>query len=230
MIGEHVLGFVPGEPGPEHAFAILPRMPTPGAAIATAPQPAAAADDDLCAVLARIVQREESALRELYDASVGRVYGLALRITGRSDAAEEVASDVYVQVWRDAARYDSERARVLTWLLTICRSRALDFLRRRELTEPLPDDDELAEPHSAPANDPQDLLISTQNHRELHTALALLAPLQRQLLALAFFRGLTHEEIAQHCRLPLGSVKTHIRKALAMLRATLTGNNKEVRT
>ena len=154
MIGEHVLGFVPGEPGPEHPFAILPRMPTPGAAIATAPQPAAAADDDLRAVLARIVQREESALRELYDASVGRVYGLALRITGRSDAAEEVASDVYVQVWRDAARYDSERARVLTWLLTICRSRALDFLRRREVTEPLPDDDELAEPYSAPANDP----------------------------------------------------------------------------
>ena len=137
---------------------------------------------------------------------------------------------LFAQVWRDAARYDSERARVLTWLLTICRSRALDFLRRRELTEPLPDDDDLAEPHSAPANDPQDLLISTQNHRELHTALALLAPLQRQLLALAFFRGLTHEEIAQHCRLPLGSVKTHIRKALAMLRATLTGNNKEVRT
>lgn len=80
MIGEHVLGFVPGEPVPEHPFAILPRMPTPGAATATAPQPAAAADDDLRAVLARIVQREESALRELYDASVGRVYGLALRI------------------------------------------------------------------------------------------------------------------------------------------------------
>src|SRR5215207_8200346 len=152
MIGELVLGFVSGEPGLEHPFAILPRMLTPGTATATAiaiaPQPAVAADDDVRAVVARIVQREESALRELYDASVGRVYGLALRITGRSDAAEEIASDVYVQVWRDAARYDFARARVLTWLLTICRSRALDFVRRRELTEPLPDDDELAESHN----------------------------------------------------------------------------------
>src|SRR5215210_4131837 len=121
MIGKRVLGFVSAEPRLEHPFAILPRMLTPGTATATAPEPAAAADDDLRAVVARIVQREESALRELYDASVGRVYGLALRITGRSDAAEEVASDVYVQVWRDAARYDFARARVLTWLLTICR-------------------------------------------------------------------------------------------------------------
>lgn len=230
MIGERVLGFVPGDPGPEHPFAILGKMPSQGTAIASTPQFAATTDDDLRALLERIVHGEEAALRELYDSSVGRVYGLALRITGRPDAAEEVASDVYVQVWRDAARYDSERARVLTWLLTICRSRAIDFLRRRELAEPLPDDDQLAQSHSAAVDDPQDLLSSTQSYQQLHAALAVLTPLQRQLLALAFFRGLTHEEIAQHCRLPLGSVKTHIRKALAMLRMRLAGENEEVRT
>jgi RNA polymerase sigma-70 factor, ECF subfamily len=242
MIGEQALGFVPSEPGREHRFDILPKMPNTGAPgtmtpgtrrpDAMTPEPAAAGEqeDVLRALLERIVRGEQAALRELYDGCVGRVYGLALRITGRSDAAEEVTSDVFVQVWRDAARYDARRARVLTWLLTICRSRAIDFLRRRDVTEPLPDDDALADEQSAPRNDPQDLLSATQTSGALHASLALLAPLQRQLLALAFFRGLTHDEIAQHCDMPLGSVKTHIRKALGILRTRLGSDNKEDRT
>jgi RNA polymerase sigma factor (sigma-70 family) len=232
MIGERPLGFVPGEDGRERRFDILPKMPNTGTAAAMAPGPPVASEqeDALRALLARIVRAEEAALRELYDESVGRVYGLALRITGRTDAAEEVASDVYVQVWRDAARYDPERARVLTWLLTICRSRAIDFLRRREVHEPLPDDDDLCDTGNQPVNDPQDLLSTTQSNGALHTALGLFAPLQRQLLALAFFRGLTHEEIAQHCGLPLGSVKTHIRNALGILRTRLKGENNKDRT
>jgi RNA polymerase sigma-70 factor (ECF subfamily) len=205
-------------------------MPNTGTATTTTmpSAPAAAPDHEavLHALIARIVRSEQSALRELYDDSVARVYGLALRITGRADAAEEVTSDVFVQVWRDAARYDASRARVLTWLLTICRSRAIDFLRRRELTEPLPEDDALSGEHRGPHNDPQDLLSATQTNGSLHGALALLAPMQRQLLALAFFRGLTHEEIAQHCDMPLGTVKTHIRKALGILRTRLEGEDK----
>jgi RNA polymerase sigma-70 factor (ECF subfamily) len=229
MIGERALGFVPSEPGREHRFDILPRMPSTGAAATTSSEPAAAGEreDVLCALIARIVHSDEAALRELYDTTVARVYGLALRITGRADAAEEVASDVFVQVWRDATRYDAERARVLTWLLTICRSRAIDFLRRRDLTEPLPDDDTLADEEGGPRNDPQDLMSATQTHYALHAALTMLAPLQRQLLALAFFRGLTHDEIAEHCRMPLG---THIRKALGILRTRLASENQENKT
>ena len=230
MIGERALGFVPAEPGPEHRFDILPKMPNTGTAMAPEPPAASEQEDGLRAILERIVRGEEAALRDLYDSTVARVYGLALRITGRADAAEEVTSDVFVQAWRDATRYDAERARVLTWLLTICRSRAIDFLRRRDVTEPLPDDDELADAQSAPRNDPQDLLSATQSSGALHAALAVLAPLPRQLLALAFFRGLTHDEIAQHCDMPLGSVKTHIRKALGILRTRLVSENKEDRT
>jgi RNA polymerase sigma-70 factor (ECF subfamily) len=232
MIIKGALGFVPSAHGHENPFAILPKMPTTVAAAATAPViPAASEHDDALRLLVvRIMHGEEGALRELYDVSVGRIYGLALRITGRADAAEEVTSDVYVQIWRDAARYTPDRARVLTWMLTICRSRAIDFLRRRDLTEALPEDDELAAAQSAVGNDPQDLLSAVQSNGALHAALAGLAPLQRQLLALAFFRGLTHDEIAQHCDMPLGSVKTHIRKALGILRTRLTGQDMEERT
>jgi RNA polymerase sigma factor (sigma-70 family) len=232
MIIESALGFVPSAQGHENPFDILPKMPTTVAAAATAPVIPAASEQDeaLRQLVVRIVNGEEAGLRELYDASVGRIYGLALRITGRAAEAEEVTSDVYVQIWRDAARYAPDRARVLTWMLTICRSRAIDFLRRRDLTEALPEDDELAAAHSAVGNDPQDLLSAVQSNGALHAALAELAPLQRQLLALAFFRGLTHDEIAQHCDMPLGSVKTHIRKALGILRARLTGQNMEDRT
>ena len=232
MIVKSALGFVPSAHGHENRFAILPKMPTTVAAAATAPViPVASEQDDALRLLVvRIMHGEEAALRELYDVSVGRIYGLALRITARADAAEEVTSDVYVQIWRDAARYAPERARVLTWMLTICRSRAIDFLRRRDLTEALPEDHELAAAQSSPGNDPQDLLSAVQSNGALHTALAELAPLHRQLLALAFFRGLTHDEIAQHCDLPLGSVKTHIRKALSILRTRLAGQSMEERT
>jgi RNA polymerase sigma-70 factor (ECF subfamily) len=186
-----------------------------------------AASDELHALVSRIALGDEPALRDLYDASIARVYGLALRITGRREAAEEVAADVYMQVWREAAKYDAGRGRVLTWLLTICRSRAIDSLRRRDPAEPLPADDALDDAGSPPENDPADLLEMTVGNRRLHEALATLTPLQRQLLATAFFRGLTHEEVAVHCGMPLGSVKTHIRRAIAALRACLAQDTQE---
>jgi RNA polymerase sigma-70 factor, ECF subfamily len=193
------------------------------AAVATPSMQAEASEQEsaLRALLAGIARSEQAALGEFYDTTVGRVYGLALRITGRPDAAEEVASDVYLQVWRDAARYDATRGRVLAWLLTICRSRAIDFLRRREQTEPLPEADQFSARDGTLASDPQDLLSASRSHTALHVALETLSPVQRQLLALAFFRGFTHEEISQHSGLPLGSVKTHIRKALGVLRTLL---------
>ena len=169
--------------------------------------------------LAGIVARRQEGLARFYDATVSRVYGLALRITARSDAAEEVTADVYLQVWNQAERFDQGRGCVMAWLLTICRSRAIDYLRRADEAE------SWAEPPEAPGSagpDPQDLLMAMESGRAVTAALEALAPLQRQLLSLAFFRGLTHEEIANHFQLPLGTVKTHIRKALAALRKHLT--------
>jgi len=168
-----------------------------------------------------IGRRDEAALGRLYDLTVGRVYAVALRIMRHADLAEEVVSDVYMQVWRDAHRYDASRGRVLAWLLIISRSRALDLLRRQDEAFSHPDPHELvAEPDSGQKT-AQDLLQASQEGSALHAAMATLTPLQRQLLSLAFFRGLSHSEIVAHCGLPLGTVKTHIRRALGALRDAL---------
>jgi len=135
-----------------------------------------------------------------------------------------VTEDVYFQVWRQASRYDPARGRPLGWLLTLARSRALDQLRRRDEAVCHPEPETLH--HEEPggefdASDPLDLLAATRAHRSLHQALEALEPVPRQMVALAFFRGLSHEEIASHTALPLGTVKSHIRRALAVLRTAL---------
>lgn len=179
-------------------------------------------DRQLAMLIAAVARAERGALESLYEETVGRVFGLALRIVGTREAAEEVAIDVYLQVWRTAASYDVLRGSPLAWLLTICRSRALDSLRREDRATAHPEPETLERREDAAREkDPQDLLASTRSHERLSLALGNLNALQRQLLALAFFRGLTHQEIAAHARLPLGSVKTYIRRALAQLRAEL---------
>ena len=169
-----------------------------------------------------IARGEERGLESFYAATVGRVNGLALRIVRTREAAEEVTADVFLQVWRSAKSYDALRGGPVAWLLTICRSRALDYLRRAEPAESHADPEIVAGGRErSPTDDPLDILAACESHGSLHRALAALTPLQRQLIALAFFRGLTHQEIAAHARLPLGSVKTYIRRALAQMHADL---------
>lgn len=173
----------------------------------------------LAALLARIVRQDRDAFAALYDGTSARVYGLVLRIVRRRDAAEEVTSDVYMQVWQQAARYDITRGSPLAWMLTIARSRALDSLRRRDPAEPQADPTLLQAPPIA--DDPADLLQAVNRNDVLYRAIAELAPTARQLLALAFFRGLSHQEIADHTGMPLGTVKTVLRNALQSLQPRL---------
>ncbi|WP_310388089.1 sigma-70 family RNA polymerase sigma factor [Roseateles sp.] len=192
-------------------------------------RPMPSADDpQLQAWLARIVHQDEAALDALYRACVGRVYGLALRIVRNPGLAEEVTEDCFWQVWRQAPRFDALRGSALAWLLTIARSRALDALRarRRVLANTVSADalgeamDALAETEGG-TDDPHDLLEAVQTHQQLHQALAQLDAVPRQLVALAFFKGLTHEEIASQIGLPLGTVKSHLRRAMLALRKCL---------
>ncbi len=168
--------------------------------------------------------RDEAALGLLYDAVLGRVYGLVRRIVRRPEVAEEVTEDVFFQVWRQANRFDSRRGRPLGWILTIARSRALDRLRGSEANASFvpADVEERAELHAE--STPSDLLESCEASSHVHAALATLDPLPRQILALAFFRGLTHEEIAAHLAMPLGTVKSHVRRALASLQRKLASH------
>jgi RNA polymerase sigma-70 factor (ECF subfamily) len=195
----------------------------PAAGSAAAPCAAAASLDDaqLGALIGRIVHQDARALEALFEATSARLHGLVLRIVQRRALAEEVVEDTYWQVWRQAARFDLERGRPLTWLLAMARSRAIDALRREERFrhDELPDDDVASADAAAPP--PQDLLDATRSAQALHAALATLGARERQLVSLAFFRGLTHEEIAAQAGLPLGTVKSLIRRSLQQLRDVL---------
>lgn len=187
------------------------------------PGSAAASVDDACLAqwIDRIVARDEAALAALYDATLSRTYGLVLRIVRRAALAEEVVEDTYFQVWRQAPRFDAQRGKALTWLLAMARSRAIDALRREaRFRHDSLDDEAAAEPADGqPAQD--ELLAVAMRHADLHQALMALQAQPRQLVALAFFRGLSHEEIASHTELPLGTVKSQIRRALLTLRQRL---------
>ena len=175
--------------------------------------------------LQAIARGDERALSTFYDATLGRCYALAMRITRRHEAAEDVVAETYLQVWREAQRYDPLRGRPLTWLLSICYSRAIDHLRRRGPAEAHPDPQDLVPEECGTADDPMALAMATQAHTALHGAIGGLPAIAQQLLGLAFFRGMSHQEIASHTGLPLGTVKTHLRQALKTLRQTMEGES-----
>lgn len=168
-----------------------------------------------------IARQDERALAALYDATIGRVFGLVQRIVRNTAMAEEVVEDAYFQVWRQAVRFDPARGKALTWLLSMARSRAIDALRREARFAHDTLDDEAA-PAIACECAPADELLDLARHcSDLQHALTLLGAQPRQLVSLAFLRGLSHEEIAEQTQLPLGTVKSQIRRALLSLRQIL---------
>lgn len=182
---------------------------------------AEADDERLAAWIDAIVDHDERALSALYDATVSRVYAIVHRLVRRSALAEEVVEDTYFQVWRQAARFDATRGRPMTWLLGMARSRAIDAIRREARFEHASLDDEAGADVEDPGDSADQLLDAARCHAELHRALMLLNAQPRQLVALAFLRGMSHEEIADHTALPLGTVKSQIRRALISLRQML---------
>lgn len=183
--------------------------------------PQAMDEKSLRQCIERIIDRDEPAFSALYEAMLGRVYGLAFRITRSEPLAEEVTEDTFWQVWRQAPRFDSARGGAVSWIMTIARSRALDALRRIEPAELSGDAEALSEMHASDDN-PVDLLAALQEGELLKEALKLLDPLPLQLLGLAFFKGLSHAEIASQTGLPLGTVKSHIRRSVIALRQVLS--------
>jgi RNA polymerase sigma-70 factor (ECF subfamily) len=171
----------------------------------------------------------EAAFARLYKALSPRVHALALRILREAAATEEVVEDCFWQVWRQAARFDPRRGNAEAWVLTLARSRALDAYRARARAQAdcvslealqeqgFETEDGLIDSEGAA------LLDASRSHQALHQALLRLNAEPRQLLGLAFFRGLSHEEIAALTELPLGTVKSHIRRALATLKPLLEG-------
>ncbi len=174
------------------------------------------------ALLIRIAAGDSSALTVLYNVTVTRVFAIARKILRSREDAEDVVCEVYVYVWQNAVRFDSERGNLCAWLTVLTRSRAIDRIRRRRCEHLVTDEmrQELP-PLEAAQETPDQWLSSAERAVELHSAMMNLAPLRRQMLHLAFLEGMTHEQIATSLCLPLGSVKSHIRRGLAALQSSL---------
>lgn len=176
---------------------------------------------------ARIAGGDERALGELYDRHCAPVYALAYAIVGERADADEVVADAFGQVWRTAEQYDPARGGVAAWLATITRTRALDLLRARgrraraiERAAHLSDEG-LAAPIAAVGNAPDRGPELDETRRLVRTSLAELPEPQRRVIELAYFGGLSQNEIAAALREPLGTVKTRMRAALERLRTAL---------
>ncbi len=193
-----------------------------GQATATdVPQSEAAAVRNLAALVEQMRIGHERALEELYDATVGKLYALASAILRSAEDTEEIVCETYAYAWANASRFDASRANALGWLLMLCRSRALDRLRQRRATASALDVAAMRQADNAHADQPFDVLSLMQQRSKVHAALSQLTPERRHLVSLAFLQGMSHQEIADVTRLPLGTVKSHVRRALTQLREAL---------
>lgn len=166
----------------------------------------------------------ELALRELYDFVSSRMFGLALKVTGRRDWAEDVLQEAFISIWRSAGDYRASLSPPLAWMGLIVRSRGLDFLRRRtsaraDAAQEL--DDTISETVAGDAPDPIDTTQASEQAGALHECLRKLDARQREVVILAYLRDLSHSELAEQLKLPLGTVKTWIRRGLEQLRGCM---------
>lgn len=173
-------------------------------------------------VLARIAQGQLDAVEELYERYRTVAYSIALRITSEPSTAEDVVQEAFLGAWRNAARYTESRASVRTWLLAIVHHRAIDAVRRRRPTTELPEFDAVPPP-AMWVPDVWGEVSGRLDQGTVRAALAELSDVQREALELAYFGGLTQQEIALRTGTPLGTVKSRMRLGLLSLRRILTG-------
>lgn len=184
---------------------------------------------ELAALLAQTGLGDRRAFARLYERTSGHLFAVVLRIQRDRAQAEDLLQEIYVSVWKAASGFDAARAQPLTWLTHIARNKAIDSLRRAQAQPRLEstsrdDDDDRPELTESMADDgpgPLELLGHAADRRQLGACMERLSPPQRQSVALAFFDGLSHAEVAEHLREPLGTVKSWVRRALATLKGCL---------
>ncbi len=185
--------------------------------------------DHLGVLMFHVAMRDQAAFKRLYDATARCLLGIVVRMLHDRDWAEEVLQEVYVSVWNVAPSYSAVKSKPMTWLMAIARNKALDALRstqteRRHVVRPLvtSDDDDGAPPDLADERiGALDQLVQASDAQRLRNCMQRLEPPQRQAIALAFYDGLTHAELAQHMSQPLGTVKAWVRRGLERLKLCL---------
>ena len=182
--------------------------------------PASIAREHLRAAMARLADGDSAALEEIYQATRVKLFGICLRILGDTKEAEDALQDVYINLWQRADRYDPTRASPISWLATFARNRAIDRLRTGKVrggavpveeAAPLADQAPLAEA----------LLIDAENSAQIHQCLGALDDRTQTHIRSAFFDGCTYAELAERAEVPLGTMKSWIRRGLMKLRACL---------
>ncbi|TAK90146.1 MAG: sigma-70 family RNA polymerase sigma factor [Burkholderiaceae bacterium] len=194
--------------------------------MATSPQQ----NEQLVRLLARVGQRDQAAFAELYSLTSPHLFGVALRILNRQDRAEDVLQEAFVNVWNQAGSYAAGLSAPMTWLTSVVRNKSLDWLRHVKLADEstvvmVNDDGEDYLPQIADERaDPQELFAQATEGLRLRHCLGTLEAAQRQSLALAYYDGLSHSELAEHLRAPLGTVKAWVRRGLEKLKKCLDSN------
>jgi RNA polymerase sigma factor (sigma-70 family) len=189
-----------------------------------------ARSQELAQLMSRCALGDRAAFARLYDLTSGHLFAVVLRIQRDRALAEDLLQEVYVNVWRAMGSFDAAQSQPMTWLTSVARNKAIDSLRRAQ-SQPLlqsvhreDDDDDRPDLDQQVADEtpgPADLLSQAGDARRLNTCMQGLTAPQRQSVALAFFDGLSHAEVAEHLHQPLGTVKSWVRRALMTLKQCL---------
>lgn len=173
----------------------------------------------LTAALVRVGEGERDSLRTVYDATHAKLFGIALRICGERQAAEDVLQDVYLTIWRRAGAYDPGRASPITWMATIARNRAIDRMRAQSIRRTEPEEAGAAVADDRPLA--PELIAQGQVAARLHGCLDTLEERQQAAIRTAFFDGVTYAELADRMAVPLGTMKSWMRRGMMKLKECL---------
>ncbi len=185
--------------------------------------------DQLRVWLQATAKKDAQAFRQLYDAASPKLLGYAIRMLGKRELAEEVLQESFVNIWNNAATYQSSLAAPMTWMTTILRNKAFDVLRRTDHAVEMDADSfndsgmqQIMDAIVSPEPTPSEAMQHSENASALAKCMSRLESLHRQAIAMAFFHDLSHSEVADKMQLPLGTTKTWIRRGLERLRLCLS--------